>query len=44
MATAQYEKDEIIFLNNMFARYNKKSDHVMDYTLELIDNGFEDEI
>lgn len=43
-ATAEYEKDEIIFLNNIFARYNKKSDHVMDYTLELIDNDFEDEI
>ncbi len=39
-----YTGKQIKFLNDMFMRYHGKYDHTMDFVVELIDNGFEDEV
>lgn len=41
---ADYTFEDIDFLNNLFKKYKEKYDHGMDFVLELIDNGFEDEV
>ena len=41
---SKYKKHEISFLNDIFNRYNGKYNHSMDFVVELIDAGFEDEV
>lgn len=39
-----YKFDEVAALNNIFIKYNGEHEQVMDFSLELIDAGFEDEL